>query len=72
MQNTIAKDTLREYVMRNEVVFQAFGKPTTNRMQSEARFMIAEVRRRKTIVNLVEVAGRQKGLEDERGQLFLK
>ena len=25
MQNTIAKDTLREYVMRNEVVFQAFG-----------------------------------------------
>ena len=23
--NTIAKDTLREYVMRNEVVFQAFG-----------------------------------------------
>ena len=25
MQNTIAKGTLREYVMRNEVVFQAFG-----------------------------------------------
>ena len=25
MQNTIIKDTLREYVMRNEVVFQAFG-----------------------------------------------
>lgn len=25
MQNTIAKDTLREYVMRNEVIFQAFG-----------------------------------------------
>ena len=25
MQNTIAKETLREYVMRNEVVFQAFG-----------------------------------------------
>lgn len=25
MQNTIAKDTLREYVMRNEVEFQAFG-----------------------------------------------
>ena len=25
MQNTIAKDTLREYVKRNEVVFQAFG-----------------------------------------------
>ena len=25
MQNTRAKDTLREYVMRNEVVFQAFG-----------------------------------------------
>ena len=25
MQNTIAKDSLREYVMRNEVVFQAFG-----------------------------------------------
>ena len=25
MQNTIAKDTLREYVMRNEVVLQAFG-----------------------------------------------
>ena len=25
MQNTIAKDMLREYVMRNEVVFQAFG-----------------------------------------------
>ena len=25
MQNTIAKDTLREYFMRNEVVFQAFG-----------------------------------------------
>ena len=25
MQNTIAKDTLREYVMQNEVVFQAFG-----------------------------------------------
>ena len=25
MQNTIAKDTLREYVMRNEVVFQAYG-----------------------------------------------
>lgn len=25
MQNTIAKDTLREDVMRNEVVFQAFG-----------------------------------------------
>ena len=25
MQNTIVKDTLREYVMRNEVVFQAFG-----------------------------------------------
>ena len=25
MQNTVAKDTLREYVMRNEVVFQAFG-----------------------------------------------
>ena len=25
MQNTIAKDTLREYVEKNEVVFQAFG-----------------------------------------------
>ena len=25
MHNTIEKDTLREYVMRNEVVFQAFG-----------------------------------------------
>ena len=25
MQNTIAKETLREYVRRNEVVFQAFG-----------------------------------------------
>ena len=25
MQNTIAKGTLREYVRRNEVVFQAFG-----------------------------------------------
>ena len=25
MQNTIAKGTLREYVMRNEVEFQAFG-----------------------------------------------
>ena len=25
MQNTIAKETLREYVMRNEVAFQAFG-----------------------------------------------
>ena len=25
MQNTIVKDTLREYVMRNDVVFQAFG-----------------------------------------------
>ena len=25
MQNTIAKDALREYVMRNEVVFQTFG-----------------------------------------------
>ena len=25
MQNTIAKDSLREYVKRNEVVFQAFG-----------------------------------------------
>ena len=25
MQNTIAKDTLREYVMRTEVVFQAYG-----------------------------------------------
>ena len=25
MQNTIVKDTLREYVMRNEVVFQAYG-----------------------------------------------
>ena len=25
MQNTIAKDTLREYVKENEVVFQAFG-----------------------------------------------
>ena len=56
MQNTIAKDTLREYVMRNEVVFQAFGQPTPNRTQSEARFTIDDVRRRKTIVNLVEVA----------------
>lgn len=25
MQNTITKHTLREYVMRSEVVFQAFG-----------------------------------------------
>ena len=25
MRNTIAKDTLREYVKRNEVVFQAYG-----------------------------------------------
>ena len=25
MQNTVAKDTLREYVKRNEVIFQAFG-----------------------------------------------
>lgn len=25
MQKTIAKDTLREYVMRDEVLFQAFG-----------------------------------------------
>lgn len=25
MQNTIAKNTLREYVKENEVVFQAFG-----------------------------------------------
>ena len=25
MQNTIAKDTLREYVKENEVVFQALG-----------------------------------------------
>lgn len=25
MHNTIAKDTLREYVKRNEVIFQAFG-----------------------------------------------
>lgn len=25
MQNTIAKDKLREYVKRNDVVFQAFG-----------------------------------------------
>lgn len=26
MANIIAKDTLREYVRRNEVVFQAFGE----------------------------------------------
>ena len=25
MQNTIATEKLREYVMRNEVVFQAYG-----------------------------------------------
>ena len=60
MQNTIAKDTLREYVMRNEVVFQTFGQPTPNRNQSEARFMIDEMRKSKMIVNLVEVVNSAK------------
>ena len=39
MQNTIAKDTLREYVMRNEVVFHAFGNTVevANEPQKENR-----------------------------------
>ena len=42
MQNTIAKDTLREYVMRNEVVFQAFGNlvEVANEAEKENRCCI--------------------------------
>ena len=39
MQNTIAKDTLREYVKENEVVFQAFGSlvEVANEVEKENR-----------------------------------